>query len=713
MSYTVSIFIEAVDRASGVMISLSSALDELGSSLNMAQALASGLATAVGVHLISALEEAVRIAHECAEAYARYEWTLVRIATATGALGREARYLVGQLSELARGMGVELGVGAFKAAEALEELVKAGLEGEEATRALEATLKLAQLELIEAGEAAGYLASIMRAFSLSAEQASHVVDVLVNASVKGIATARDFAYALSFCSGIAAQLGLSLEETVAALVAMNNQGIQATYAGRYLMRMLSDLIEHSDELGFSIYDASGQLLRLSEIIARLEERLATLATDEERAAYLTEVFSTQGMRAALALLNASYAGEKGSEALRALTEAMGEAGTASAMFEEQMSTLAGALSRARARIQDAVLALGKALSPAIEETATLTADVIHFLAEIVAPELLAFVRDLAKGFKALREALSESPEAAELFRIAITVLLYPPRLLSGSIRDVLFFCALLVKAIGTLSRAFEMAFSAMASSLGSFWSSVGPLFSSCEDILYSIGGAVSYLQEIWTSTWNAVQAVLLAIWSAIGPVLQAFLKAIQTIREALEQLMDWLSRAGKAISDFFSGIGSAITGFGKWLVGGSYWPEMLAKMTGCLDEHMGLMEERFERAMEHMRDEALGLGEDLIEISIWPDILGTLYKRAERWVRRSEELLSSIRRHGSGLSFTSGIREPFVPRGEALRAARLTSINVNVHIESFTAHRPEDVEALAREIGREVARELRLRGAWP
>ena len=712
MSYTVSIIIEAVDRASGVLGALTGALDELGSSLDMTQALTRGLAIAIGVRLVNALEEAIRAAYECSEAYARYEWTLMRISTATGAIGEEARYLASQFDELARRAGVELGVGALRAADALEELVKAGLEGEEATEALEATLRLAQLELMDTGEAASYVASILRAFSLSADQAAHVVDVLVNASVKGIATARDFAYALSFCSGIAAQLGLSLEETVAALVAMNNQGIQASYAGRYLMSMLSDLIEHSGELGFSIYDASGRLLDLSEIIARLEERLALFATDEERAAYLTEIFGAQGMRAALALLNASYAGEKGSGALRALAEAMGEAGTASAMFEEQMSTLAGALSRARARVQDAVLTLGRAFAPAVEETASLTAELTRFLAELVAPELVAFIKELVIGVRALEEAFSESPEAAELFRVAIRALLYPLRFLGGSVRDLLLLCALLVKSVEALESAFEAAFSAMAAAACALWSTAEPVFSALGTAISSMGDAVLRLQAMWATAWGAVQAVILAIWGAISPVLQAILSAIRAIIEALRQLMGWLAQAGQAVADFLAGVGSAITGFGEWLVGGSYWPDMLAEMADCLDEHMGVMEERCGEAMEHMRDEALWLGGELIEASAWADILEAMYEQVERYAGRTRGLLASLRRHGIWLTRPSEEKWASARR-KAPWTAGSANISVNVHIGSFTAQRPEDVAALAREIGRQVARELRLRGVWP
>ncbi len=385
MSYTVSILIRAVDRASGVLRGITDALRRFGLELGAVGGAVAGLAVALATELVDALEKAADAVQECVDAYARYEWVLVRVATATGALGEEARLLADRFEELTRQIGVEMGVGASRAAEALEALVKAGLEGREALEALQATLMLAQIELMDTGEAANYVASILRAFSLSADQAAHVVDVLVNASIKGIATARDFAYALSYCSGIAAQLGLSLEETVAALVAMNNQGIQATYAGRYLMHMLQDLIEHADELGFSIYDSSGRLLSLSEIIARLEARLAQFSSDEERAAYLTEIFGTQGLRAALALLHASYAGLRGSEALEALAEALGAAGTAEAIFEEQMGTLAGVLARANARIQEAMLAIGEALAPAVDVASEAFSKLVQVLAKALAP----------------------------------------------------------------------------------------------------------------------------------------------------------------------------------------------------------------------------------------------------------------------------------------------------------------------------------------
>ena len=793
MSYAVSILIEAVDRASGVLSGVAGALGEFGGVAGAVAGVVSGVLTKAIDLLVEALERAIEVARECVDAYAQYEWVLIRVATATGAVGEQAHVLAGQFEELTRRVGVEFGVGATRAAEALESLVKAGLEGEEATEALEATLMLAQIELMDTGEAADYVAAILRAFSLSADQAAHVVDVLVNASIKGIATARDFAYALSYCSGIAAQLGLSLEETVAALVAMNNQGIQATYAGRYLMRMLQDLIEHSDKLGFSIYDASGRLLSLSEIIARLEAKLAEFSTDEERAAYLTEIFGTQGMRAALALINASYAGEKGAEALQALTEALGEAGTASAIFEEQMGTLAGTLARARARIQDAMLAIGEALAPLIEVASEAFSKLVRVIAKALAPFIAKLSKLLAKllhlferigsymleALEPIGEALYEMFEAMvdvlielidaiaeneELCRAlgyalaALIICLNPLltilalvaqafklvkehgdevaraferlasvfSLVGQVVSDVFawigaraqelfsavmgvfqgiwsFLTSIFTPAIQALQAVFQTAWMLMQRAVAAFWAIAQPILTALHILIEAVRGAISWLQEAWQTAWTTMQDVVQAVWAIVGPVFEAIRAAIQAIIDALTSLWNALCSVGEQISGFFDWLGDQISGFVDWLVGGSIWPDMLAEMAELLDRYLGIMEERFHEALRRMREDAEDFKEETVGRSIWPETLELMYTQAEHYLGRVESLFEAWREKAVLTLPTMGIVRPHGALG-------MVSVEVHIYVERLVAQRPEELEALAREIGHRIARELRLRG---
>jgi len=190
------------------------------------------------------------------QAFSDFEAATAKVIAATGLTGEEADRLRVELQSLAKTAGVEFGTGATKAMEALEALVKAGMEGEDAAKALTSVLQMATIEGINTAEAADLLVGVLNQFGYAAEDAAYVTDVLVNASMRGIDTASDFGLALSYCGSFASQLGFTLEETTAALVAMNNQGIAAEKAGRYLQSMLQDLINNADKLGFSIYETT-------------------------------------------------------------------------------------------------------------------------------------------------------------------------------------------------------------------------------------------------------------------------------------------------------------------------------------------------------------------------------------------------------------------------------------------------------------------------
>jgi hypothetical protein len=104
----------------------------------------------------------------------------------------------------------------------------------------------------------------MNQFKLTADDTSRVVDVLVNASAAGRGTASEFAEGLKYVGTMASSMGLSLEETVTALVALNNSGLEATTAGRYLAGMLSDLTEKGRGI-IPTWDNFNNLIRQGKI----------------------------------------------------------------------------------------------------------------------------------------------------------------------------------------------------------------------------------------------------------------------------------------------------------------------------------------------------------------------------------------------------------------------------------------------------------------
>ncbi|MFQ5712064.1 MAG: phage tail tape measure protein [Candidatus Geothermarchaeales archaeon] len=367
-------------------------------------------------------------------AFGYFETTLTEIVALSGKTGKAAKGLSEQLQRAAKAAGKEFGVGANQAAGALSSLVKAGLEGEDAMKALTGTLQLATIENIDASQAADMLVAALNQFKIPAEEAGRAVDALVNASAVGVDVASDFALGLSYVGGQAASMGFSLEDTLGAMVALNNQGIAAEKAGRNLAAMFTDLIKHSDDLGFSLYDADGSMRSLSDIIGLLQGKLAEFGSEEERNAYLTSVMGQQGMRAALALLNLGDESTSAGDAVAQFSEKIGRAGAASEVTQAKLDTMRGGMAKMKAAVEDLQLTIGEALAPIVSEFARiLTEGVIPFvkalwgeLSEGLAPvlgEIGAAVEGLTSAFNEVAEELGFATAEGKTLGGYLTVLI--------------------------------------------------------------------------------------------------------------------------------------------------------------------------------------------------------------------------------------------------------------------------------------------------
>lgn len=355
----IKILVEAVDKATEVLKSVGKQVEGLAKNTTGLKGVAK---TAAGVMLgelaHDALGAVTHAAGDASKGFMDYEQTLSAVVASSGVTGKAAEKLRSELDKVAKNQ-TSLGYSADQAAAALESLVKAGLSGTDAAKALQSSLAMARIEGINTAQASDMLVGVMNQFGYAASDASKVVDTLVNASIAGVGTASDFALGLSYCGAQAASMGISLQETAAALVAMNNQGIAAEKAGRYLGAMFTDLINKSDKLGFNIYDSNGKMLSLSKIIGKLSKKLKALASDEERNTYLTEVFGTQGARAALSLLNLSEGGKSASNVLISLTDTLNKEGSANSYVNQILDTTAGKMSQAQAQTENASYALGQ------------------------------------------------------------------------------------------------------------------------------------------------------------------------------------------------------------------------------------------------------------------------------------------------------------------------------------------------------------------
>lgn len=283
--------------------------------------------------------------------FQEYELTLTRIVGATSATGDEAAKLSADLHKVTLEQA-ELGYSGREAAKALESLVKAGMDSAEAAEALEASLMLARLENIDTATAANYLVQTLTQFKLTAEDSAAVLNLISKAADAGIGTANDYAAGLSNTGAAAANLGVSLEETLAALVILDKTYGSATESGTFLNMMFKDMIAKSDLLGISLYNTDGSMKSLGEIIGQIKDKVAAFGDNQQAINEYLSVFDVRAQRAIIGLLN--YDGS-----IEDVINTMGEARDVQEKFNMVMDTTTGQMASIDAALENASYSLGE------------------------------------------------------------------------------------------------------------------------------------------------------------------------------------------------------------------------------------------------------------------------------------------------------------------------------------------------------------------
>jgi TP901 family phage tail tape measure protein len=275
-----------------------------------------------------------------------------------------------QLSDLALKMGQDTVFSAGEAANAILELSKGGLAPAEIQAgALESTMNLAATEGMALSDAAVIIAQTMNTFGIEASKTTQAVDFLAAGAVASTAGVQDLADGMKYVGSTASTLGVGMGDTITALAAMNNAGIDSTTAGTSLNRMLLGLIpttrkaaKEAAALGLEFLNQDGSLKPMNEIVKELTDTYGGMG-DAAKVASLKTVFGVEGMRAANTLINL------GTEEYANLTDAINKQGIAQDLANARMSGTKGALEQLSGSVDTAAIAIGQALAPTVEKVA--------------------------------------------------------------------------------------------------------------------------------------------------------------------------------------------------------------------------------------------------------------------------------------------------------------------------------------------------------
>lgn len=252
----------------------------------------------------------------------------------------------------ARRLGVSTRFSATQAAEGMTFLSRAGFTVAETLEATESTLLLAQAGALGLGEAADIASNVMRGFRLEVDQTNRIVDVLSFTANNANTTVSQLGEAMSFAAPVAAGLGVSLEETAAAIAVLSDAGIQGSRAGTGLTRVFIGLENPTArardilrELGLTAEDVRVSQVGLSVAMERLAE--AGLTTGQA-----LEIFGQRGGPAFEVLADGIVSAQNMNRRLQDVD------GTARRTANTMDQNLNGAMLRLRSATEGLIVTLG-------------------------------------------------------------------------------------------------------------------------------------------------------------------------------------------------------------------------------------------------------------------------------------------------------------------------------------------------------------------
>ena len=278
------------------------------------------------------------------------------------------------MAQAARDVAKVTKFSAEQAAESYFFLASAGLSAEASIAALPVVSQFAQAGMFDMALATDLLTDAQSALGLTVDDSSEnmanmakVSDVLVKANTLANATVQQFSTSLTREAGAAMRsFGMDIEEGVAVLAAFADQGVKGEIAGSGLARILRLMTAGAEknseaytELGISVFDASGNLNNMADIIQDLEVALGDMSDVERIAALNALGFSARIQGVILPLLGTS-------QKIRDYEAALREAGgTTKEVAMKQLATFSAQLGLLKDNLLDVAITIGGVLVPVL------------------------------------------------------------------------------------------------------------------------------------------------------------------------------------------------------------------------------------------------------------------------------------------------------------------------------------------------------------
>lgn len=291
-----------------------------------------------------------------------------QMATVKAVLGEARRKDFPALTAEAEKLGATTKFTATQAAEAMEELARAGLGPKKVLSSIGPVLAGAAADGIDLATAAKINVSAMAQFGLKASDSTRIMDTLAFVSRNTKSNMIALSEGMKFVGLKATAMKIPFEDTIASLGALNDVGLDATLAGTALKNMMVKMAANAKRgrigirgFNFAIKRTNDGQLDLNATMQDAVVQLAKIPGDMKRAQIATQLFGIRGESAFLAF--------------KALTKvktdilfknlAKNAKGTAKEMARMQLDSLQGKFTLLSSAVDGFMTRIGRAFSPEV------------------------------------------------------------------------------------------------------------------------------------------------------------------------------------------------------------------------------------------------------------------------------------------------------------------------------------------------------------
>ena len=299
-----------------------------------------------------------------------FEFQMSAIQAVSGATAGE----MDLIREAALRIGKDTSFSASEAANAMEELSKAGISTKDILGgAADAVVALAAAGGVDLPTAATIAANAMNQFGIQADGLVNVTDKIAGAANASAIDMGEFAQSMGQVGAVANLAGLSFDDTTLAIAAMGNAGIKGSDAGTSLKTMLMNLQPATadagalmKELGLitadganQFYTAEGSLKSMADISTVLGTALAGM-TKQQKQATLSALFGSDAVR------GAAIVAETGAAGFDKLADAIGKTSAAD-VAATRLDNMKGSTEALGGSVETLLISIGSKLLPVVTD----------------------------------------------------------------------------------------------------------------------------------------------------------------------------------------------------------------------------------------------------------------------------------------------------------------------------------------------------------